>query len=449
MAEDKEREIRKQELRTRVVDAGQLVRREEKERQQKEKSRGGNGKGRRGRILFWAVIILLFAALAAVAVFLMRRSFHGYAVNWTVNFNEEQQNSAMDSDYEDYEVYGSGFLKVTRDGASYVDQKGKTVWNQAYEMNTPYVSVNGDYCAVADQGKTTIFIMNADGTTGQAETNKPINKIAVARSGVVYALLEDSAASYITVFSREGKALDISIKSVLDGDGYPVDIAVSPDGTELMASFAFVEGGAIQNKVVFYNLGEVGQSAGGNRVVGGFSDDFSGHLAGRVHFSDDTHAQAFYDGGIAFFSTKVLTSPELSKKVDVDETIRSIAYDGDFVGIVTDNNGKAGSGKDKNKDSKDNNNGDPYALTMYRLNGQMVFRKTFRFNYTGFVIDHRKVLLYNDKTLMVYDSNGALKFDGDLNAAIHMARVQEDMASTFSMNVLVGSTGMMESVKLK
>ena len=435
MADNKEREIRKQELRTRVVDAGQLVRKEEKERQ-REKSRRESGKGRRGRILLFVIVVVLLAVIAGTVVFLMRRSFHSYAVNWTVNFNEEQQSNTVDSDYEDYEVYGSGFLKVTRDGASYVDQKGKTVWNQAYEMNTPYVSVNGEYCAVADQGKTTIFIMNMDGTTGQAETNKPINKIAVARTGVVYALLEDSAASYITVFSREGKALDISIKSVLDGDGYPVDIAVSPDGTELMASFAYIEGGTLQNKVVFYNLGEVGQSAGGNRVVGGFSDDFSGHLAGRVHFSDDTHAQAFYDGGIAFFSTKVLTSPELSTKVELDETIRSVAYDGDYVGIVTDNNGK-------------DSNGDPYALTLYRLNGQVVFRRTFRFNYTGFVVDHRKVLLYNDKTLMVYDANGALKYNGDLNAAIHMARVQEDMTSPFSMNVLVGSTGMMESVKLK
>jgi hypothetical protein len=435
MADNKEREIRKQELRTRVVDAGQLVRKEEKERQ-REKSRRESGKGRRGRILLFVIVVVLLAVIAGTVVVLMRRSFHSYAVNWTVNFNEEQQSNTVDSDYEDYEVYGSGFLKVTRDGASYLDQKGKTVWNQAYEMNTPYVSVNGEYCAVADQGKTTIFIMNMDGTTGQAETNKPINKIAVARTGVVYALLEDSAASYITVFSREGKALDISIKSVLDGDGYPVDIAVSPDGTELMASFAYIEGGTLQNKVVFYNLGEVGQSAGGNRVVGGFSDDFSGHLAGRVHFSDDTHAQAFYDGGIAFFSTKVLTSPELSAKVELDETIRSVAYDGDYVGIVTDNNGK-------------DSNGDPYALTLYRLNGQVVFRRTFRFNYTGFVVDHRKVLLYNDKTLMVYDANGALKYNGDLNAAIHMARVQEDMTSPFSMNVLVGSTGMMESVKLK
>ena len=78
----------------------------------------------------------------------------------------------------------------------------------------------------------------------------------------------------------------------------------------------------IQNKVIFYNLSEIGQNAGSNRVVGGFTEDFSGHLAGRVHFSDDTHAQAFYDGGIAFFSTKVLTSPELSQKVEIEQTTR-------------------------------------------------------------------------------------------------------------------------------
>lgn len=431
MAENKEREIRKQELRNRVVDTGKMAKGEEKRRSRKsEKRRRG------GRILWILVALLVLCLIAGGVTYLLRRSFHSYSVNWSVNFNDRNESGTMDADYENYELYGTGFLKVTRDGASYVDQKGKTIWNQAYEMNTPYASVNGDYCAVADQGRTTIFIMNTDGTTGQAETNKPITKIAVARTGVVYALLEDSVASYITVFSREGKALDISIKSVLDGDGYPVDIAVSPDGTELMASFAFIEGGVLQNKVVFYNLGEVGQSIGGNRVVGGFSEDFSGHLSGRVHFSDDTHAQAFYDGGIAFFSTKVLTSPELVTKVDIEETIRSIDYSGEFVGVVTDNNNKDGSG-------------DPYALTVYRLNGQVVFRKTFRMNYNGFTLDHRTAMIYNDKTLMVYDAGGALKYEGSLDTGIHKVRVMEDVASPFSMNIMVGSSGLVESVKLK
>ena len=423
---DIERENRKQELRSRVVDTKDLL-------QQEAEQKGKRRRSRR-RFLVFLVVVLVLGALVAGAIYMMKRPYTGFSQNWRNSFNGE--NGVSESDYEDYEIFGDGFLKVTRDGATYIDSSGKTIWNQSYEMNSPYVSINGDYCAIADQGKTAIYIMNKTGTTGQAETNLPITKISVAGTGVTYALLEDSKASYITVFSKEGAALDISIKSVLDGDGYPVDIAVSPDGTELIASFASIENGTIQNKVIFYNLSEIGQNAGSNRVVGGFTDDFSGHLAGRVHFSDDTHAQAFYDGGIAFFSTKVLTSPELSRKVEIEQTIQAISYADDYIGVITDN-------------SDSETSADPYTLTVYRLNGQTVFSTPFQLNYTNFDIDQDRVLVYNNTTLQLYDMSGTLKYSGNIDTSISRARVARGVKNPLGLDLLIGSAGAMESVKLK
>lgn len=426
---DIERENRKQELRRRVVDTKELLQQEAEQAEEKGKRRRS-----RRRLLVFLVVVLVLGALVAGAVYMMKRPYTGFSQNWRNSFTGE--NGVSESDYEDYEIFGDGFLKVTRDGATYIDSSGKTIWNQSYEMNSPYVSISGDYCAIADQGKTAIYIMNKTGTTGQAETNLPITKISVAGTGVTYALLEDSKASYITVFSKEGAALDISIKSVLDGDGYPVDIAVSPDGTELIASFASIENGTIQNKVIFYNLSEIGQNAGSNRVVGGFTDDFSGHLAGRVHFSDDTHAQAFYDGGIAFFSTKVLTSPELSQKVEIEQTIQAITYADDYIGVITDN-------------SDSETSADPYTLTVYRLNGQTVFSTPFQLNYTNFDIDQDRVLVYNNTTLQLYDMSGTLKYSGNIDTSISRARVARGVKNPLGLDLLIGSAGAMESVKLK
>lgn len=426
---DIERENRKQELRRRVVDTKELLQQEAEQAQEKGKRRRS-----RRRFLVFLAVVLVLGALVAGAIYMMKRPYTGFSQNWRNSFTGE--NGVSESDYEDYEIFGDGFLKVTRDGATYIDSSGKTIWNQSYEMNSPYVSISGDYCAIADQGKTAIYIMNKTGTTGQAETNLPITKISVAGTGVTYALLEDSKASYITVFSKEGAALDISIKSVLDGDGYPVDIAVSPDGTELIASFASIENGTIQNKVIFYNLSEIGQNAGSNRVVGGFTDDFSGHLAGRVHFSDDTHAQAFYDGGIAFFSTKVLTSPELSQKVEIEQTIQAITYADDYIGVITDN-------------SDSETSADPYTLTVYRLNGQTVFSTPFQLNYTNFDIDQDRVLVYNNTTLQLYDMSGTLKYSGNIDTSISRARVARGVKNPLGFDLLIGSAGAMESVKLK
>ena len=427
---DIERENRKQELRRRVVDTKDLLQQQEAEQAQEK----GKRRRSRRRFLVFLAVVLVLGALVAGAIYMMKRPYTGFSQNWRNSFTGE--NGVSESDYEDYEIFGDGFLKVTRDGATYIDSSGKTIWNQSYEMNSPYVSISGDYCAIADQGKTAIYIMNKTGTTGQAETNLPITKISVAGTGVTYALLEDSKASYITVFSKEGAALDISIKSVLDGDGYPVDIAVSPDGTELIASFASIENGTIQNKVIFYNLSEIGQNAGSNRVVGGFTDDFSGHLAGRVHFSDDTHAQAFYDGGIAFFSTKVLTSPELSQKVEIEQTIQAITYADDYIGVITDN-------------SDSETSADPYTLIVYRLNGQTVFSTPFQLNYTNFDIDQDRVLVYNNTTLQLYDMSGTLKYSGNIDTSISRARVARGVKNPLGLDLLIGSAGAMESVKLK
>ena len=427
---DIERENRKQELRRRVVDTKDLLQQQEAEQAQEK----GKRRRSRRRFLVFLAVVLVLGALVAGAIYMMKRPYTGCSQNWRNSFTGE--NGVSESDYEDYEIFGDGFLKVTRDGATYIDSSGKTIWNQSYEMNSPYVSISGDYCAIADQGKTAIYIMNKTGTTGQAETNLPITKISVAGTGVTYALLEDAKASYITVFSKEGAALDISIKSVLDGDGYPVDIAVSPDGTELIASFASIENGTIQNKVIFYNLSEIGQNAGSNRVVGGFTDDFSGHLAGRVHFSDDTHAQAFYDGGIAFFSTKVLTSPELTEKVEIEQTIQAITYADDYIGVITDN-------------SDSETSADPYTLTVYRLNGQTVFSTPFQLNYTNFDIDQDRVLVYNNTTLQLYDMSGTLKYSGNIDTSISRARVARGVKNPLGLDLLIGSAGAMESVKLK
>ncbi len=38
----------------------------------------------------------------------------------------------------------------------------------------------------------------------------------------------DSTASYIFYFKKDGESLGINIKMLLSGDGYPVDIALSP-----------------------------------------------------------------------------------------------------------------------------------------------------------------------------------------------------------------------------
>lgn len=420
MAEIVDRERRKIELKKRLVDPKKL-----------KAAPSGNKSGhrhRRSRRLLLAFGLLLLLLLGAGGIYyLLFRQYHGYELRWTQNFSSDGQ--VVNADFLEYTPFADGMLKLTRDGASYIDASGKVIWDQAYEMTKPIYDVRDNYCVIADEGQNQLYIMSSSGLSGQAKTRLPIIKVCISAGGVVYTLTEENTASYINVFTREATPLDISIKSVLSGDGYPLDLAVSPDGTQCMASFAFLENGSIQNRVVFYNLDEIGKNAGSNRVVGGFVDDFKDHLSGRVHFSGNDYAQAFYDGGIAFFSTKVLTSPELLQKVEFADSMLSIAYNKDYVALVTANSDGA----------------EPYCLRLYRVNGSLVFEKKFSFPYTQVQLNAYGLLLYNESQVQLYNLKGKLRFEHEMNMEIRTAALTGRWPSP---SLMLGNVSHLEGVRI-
>lgn len=223
----------------------------------------------------------------------------------------------------------------------------------------------------------------------------------MSAKGVVAALQEDSKASYIYLYKRDGSPLDIMVKSLLSGDGYPVDLSLSPNGTQLITSYMYLDQGMIKCKIVFYNFG-LGKNDP-NRVVGiFFPKDLGDAMAGRVRFLDESHSVIFADKGIQFFSTRVETSPELVSQIPIEENIRSISYAQDKVGIVTDNV----------------EGGDPYRLRIYDREGSPVFEKSFNYQYTGFDIDGDLILLYNDSSCKVYNMTGTEKYNGTFDFTV-------------------------------
>lgn len=90
---------------------------------------------------------------------------------------------------------------------------------QSYEMRSPVVSVNGDFVAIGDQQGNSIYICDKNGTQGQATTLLPILRVTVSAKGVVAALQEDSKASYIYLYKRDGSSLDIMVKSCCQATG--------------------------------------------------------------------------------------------------------------------------------------------------------------------------------------------------------------------------------------
>ena len=58
--------------------------------------------------------------------------------------------------------------------------------------------------------------------------------------------MEDSNASYVTFFKKDGSELDWAIKTVMSGNGYLMDVSLSPDGTQVMLSDLYLQDGALK-----------------------------------------------------------------------------------------------------------------------------------------------------------------------------------------------------------
>ena len=183
--------------------------------------------------------------------------------------------------------------------------------------------------------------------------------------------------------------------------GYPLDISLSPDGTMLVGSYAFIEDGSLKNRVAFYNFSEVGKNAL-NRFVGGFHDLYENSMVPRVQYLDDIYSVAFADNSLSFYSSKDVMSPALITQVPIEEEIKSVFYDNTHVGVIM----SASSGE---YDSR---------MELYKSNGDKVFDVEFSYGYEHVDIDDDMIFLYNQDSCRIYNCLGILKYEGSFDFTV-------------------------------
>ena len=125
------------------------------------------------------------------------------------------------------------------------------------------------------------------------------------------AVLDDNNANYINMYDTNGEKI-YSVKTTLSGDGYPIDVSISPDAKKLIASFIRVSGDEIKTDVVFYNFSDVGKNET-ERVVGGFNYDDV--IVGDVKFINDTMAVAVGENVVSIYKIKEYPSLEHTIKI--------------------------------------------------------------------------------------------------------------------------------------
>ena len=390
-----ERELRKRKAKRNMISNPRYEDDRESRLEKKVKRRK---RFRLGLALGFVIAIFLAALIGWLLVrFLKYKSFE------LKNEVEMSQGS-----YIGFERYGDNAVKYSHDGATYIDKSGKELWVDTYEMKDPEAYVSGDYLCIYDTNGNQINIYGKDGLNGICATTLPITKAVVSETGVCAAVVEDTEATYIKFFKKDGSELDISIKTLLKGDGYPVDIALSPDGTQLIVAYEYVDSGQFKGKVVFYDFSEIGKNVP-NRLVAGFDEPFENSMIARARFVNSIYSYAAADTGLYIFSSKNLSSPELIKEIPVTTTIKTIFNCKDHVGIIYENEA-SGVDEEGNPTGSDQ----AYHLALYKANGEVELEKDFSYQFKLAQSDGRFIYLIDDRKLIIYNLAGTEKYNGEI-----------------------------------
>ena len=373
------------------------------------------------------IAIVLFVLFFVIALYFVKnRRYGSYEIVW-------KQYIAGSNDISgnvQYDSLDNNLIRYTNDGVRYFNEVGEQVYNVAYNIKSPILTKSKNYFAVSGVSDNNIFIFDSNGPVGAAKANFPVTKIRISDYGTVFAMLDAGDSSIITVFDKNGNPIDITIKSILSGDGMPIDFDISTDGTELVVSYAYTVDSKFKTKVVYYNFDEIGKTVNSRRVVAGFENEFDGNLVAKVNFSDNLYSQCFYDGGLSFISTKILTSPMIIKNVKFDEVIRSLSYSDDYVAVVLE----------------DPNLTEQNIMIVYDKKGTEISNIKIPTTYDSFNISKDFIIFTENNKLRVYNVSGHLKYDNEIKESLHFIDKKESLLSN---ELLIGSSDSIELIVLR
>lgn len=329
--------------------------------------------------------------IAVIGVNLYLSTPHTYEVVW------EQEVDL--SEAGGIKAFGGNVLVYDRNGASCYNASGSQIWSAAYEMNWPVVEKAEDFVVIADKKGRDIVICSTEGMTGLSHTENPITSVDISSNGTVAVVTEDDTSSYIEYYDAKGNKINVEFKSLIQEDGYPIDIALSPSGTELMVSYIAVDSGNIKNSILFYNFNM--QEQKDDYMVGLFSHYADKEtLIPQVDFINENDAVAFGDNCISFYSLSNLLNPELNQEYDIEKQIQSVLMDDTNVGLVQ-----------KNEDGSKE-------LIVYDASGQQKSDILLEDSYDNIFFHHGYVVLTNSVGCKIYHMSGKLYYEKEFSGSL-------------------------------
>lgn len=387
--EKEEFEKRKRSLRANMI-RNEMPKPEPENKEEKEAKETSRITRIRSLRIAGVVVVILVLCVLGYKFYVNHYRFKTYEVISSKDIN--------DGNFVGYEEFGDKVLKYGGAGVECLSKEGDSLWSCPYSMSTPYVSISGDYVAIADRGGYAISICDKSGNQGSVTTTLPISKVAISSTGITVAILEDTASNYIMFYDKSGNKLQIEVQTTLSGNGYPMDIDISPNGMLLVVSYVYLDEGKMENQVVFYNFDEEGQSIR-DRLIAGFKE-YETNMVARVAFLDDIHAVAFAQDRVCLYSLENTIKPALLSKIELEQDIRSIFYSSTSFGYVTE----AADGAK--------------TMYVYDASGKRISKTDIDMEYETVTLSNGYILFYKEAECAIYNQNGNLKYQNGLEGSI-------------------------------
>lgn len=374
-------EIEKEKRRIQIIEARKS--REEYERQRQQK---------RDRKI--AAVLIVFFVITAFAYAFWNREFQTY--------EELTSTPNSEANYTQIEPYQDGYMKYSKDGISYLDKKEQILWTEAYNMEKPSIAVEENYAVVADLEGNEVQLYNEEGKIGSYSMPYPLKSVQAAAQGVFCVVLEGNGANYIRLYNREGKLLT-DIKTQIENNGYPLDVAISSDGLKMAASFYCVDGINSKNVLSFYNFGEGGKGQSGN-VVGTYQ--FEDTLIPKIEFMDDETVCAVGDNQTILYHMK--DKPKKIRQIEFEKEIKSVFSSDEYIGYICENEEEdIQAGKAK-----------PYQVMLYNKSGRLAETFGWEKLYETVKLQKKVLFCYTGSECSLIRINGTEFFHQDMGQNI-------------------------------
>lgn len=331
------------------------------------------------------VIVTIVLALVGGVTYVMNQTYTDTRILNTYSDGAE--------DGAQYVEFAGGILKYTRDGAVFLNDKGKEKWNAAYQIQTPIASVKKNAATIADKGGNDISVFGKNGLKGEIHTNLPIEKTAVSSQGIVSAILKDGNTFRIVCYDAAGNIL-VEHKTSPSVTGYPMDIDISDNGYMLLVSYLMVEDGVLTGRVAYYNFGDAGKNKEDYIVT---QEVYSDSVIPTVFFMDDQTSVVVSDREIVIYKGKDI--PKKLTTIKMNNGMKSVFYNEKMIGVVS--NEKGGN-----------------VLHLFDKKGQSVLNREFEGEYKNAKISGNLVILNNGKQCTVFSKGGTQRFVGEFDSDI-------------------------------